>query len=178
MFGTDVLVWSLPLCEIQQPKYPTSCYRTLWPGPHLYKPDAVCRAIKGTPDVVADDWKAISGWLFLACCSHHSSPDLRRTLPEHLIVFSRTLSLGQNSDARVLLCCIWTLSWASVIYVTSCFAFARRESNPSIQCCFSQRFPVLETLQWHYTTNHFEIRVKRGCNVTLIYHTCSYMAWN
>lgn len=167
MFGTAVLVWFLPLC-----------YRTLWPGPHLYKPDAVCRAIKGTPDVVADDWKAISGWLFLACCSHHSSPDLRRTLPEHLILFSWTLSVGQNSNARVLHCCIRTLSWASVIYVKSCFACAQRESNPSIQCCFSQRFQVLETLQWRYTTNHFEIRVKRGCNVTLIYHTCSYMAWN
>lgn len=62
------------------------------------------------------------------------------------------------------------LSWASLIDVDmSCFACAMQENNPNIQSCFSQGSP--DSLLCSYTTNHFDVRVTQGCNLTLIYHT-------
>lgn len=83
------------------------------------------------------------------CWPHHSSPNLRGSLLRDLIVFRSSVSVRSNSNTAVSRCCIWTLSWASMIYVMSCFACAPLEGKPSIQCCFSQGSPVL--LPWCYS---------------------------
>lgn len=57
-----------------------------------------------------------------------------------------------------------------LIYVDmSWVACAIQEDNGSIEFCFSQGSP--NSLLCSYTTNHFEVRVTQGCNMTLIYHT-------
>lgn len=66
---------------------------------------------------------------------------------------------------------IWTLSRASVWFtlIRAVLHVRCRSDNPNIQSCFSQGSP--NSFLCSSTTNHFEVRVTQGWNVTLIYHT-------
>lgn len=115
-------------------------------------------------------WKLIRGHLPPACRPHLPSD-------EHSSWFHSTGSVDHISKcvnipgkAVPWSRWIWTLSWVALIHVDmSYFACVLQENNPNIQCYFSQGSP--NSLLWNCTTNHFEVRVTRGCNMALIYHT-------